>query len=146
MRFARNAKIFRGHFDAAPVAGVFFLLVLFLLLNSSLVFPPGLRIQLPEAEDLAGTANPTVVVALDAGGQLYYEHQIMLADQLKLRLTEAARKANGPLTLVIQADREVKHDAWLRLNLLAREAGIHETLEATRPSLFPGPTPTSPER
>jgi hypothetical protein len=36
--------------DAAPFAGVFFLLVIFLLLNSSLVFPPGLKLQLPATE------------------------------------------------------------------------------------------------
>ena len=42
MKFARNAKPFTGQLDVAPFAGVFFLLILFLVLNSSLVPPPGI--------------------------------------------------------------------------------------------------------
>ena len=41
MRFPRNAKIFRGQLDAAPLAGVFFLLLIFFLLSSRLAFTPG---------------------------------------------------------------------------------------------------------
>lgn len=40
MRFARNARIFRGQLDAAPFAAVFFLLVIFMMLGS-LVYTPG---------------------------------------------------------------------------------------------------------
>ncbi len=42
MRFPHNTKIFRGQLDAAPFVGVFFLLVIFLLFNSGLVFTPGI--------------------------------------------------------------------------------------------------------
>lgn len=143
MRFPRNAKIFRGQFDAAPIASVFFLLVLFLLLNSYLVFPPGLRIELPEAADLPGTPNPTQIVAMDSNGQLWYEHQIISENQFKDRLIEAVRKSPGPLTLVVYADKSVRLEPWLRLNQLAGEAGIREILQATRPPLFPGSTSKS---
>jgi biopolymer transport protein ExbD len=45
MRFARHAKIFRGPLDAAPVAGVLLLLMMFMLL-SSLVYTPGVLVEL----------------------------------------------------------------------------------------------------
>jgi biopolymer transport protein ExbD len=45
MRFARHAKIFRGPLDAAPVAGVVLLLMMFMLL-SSLVYTPGVLVEL----------------------------------------------------------------------------------------------------
>ncbi len=141
MRFPRNAKIFRGQLDAAPFAGVFFLLVIFLLLNSTFVFTPGVRIQLPELGDLPGVANPTRVVALDRYGQVYYENQVIAEDRLKDRLQEAARETKEPLTLVVQADKKVTLDAWMRLSSLAREAGIKEVLIEARPSLFPAPQP-----
>ena len=54
MRFPHNTKIFRGQLDAAPFLGVFFLLLIFLLLNSSLVFTPGVEIQLPETANVPG--------------------------------------------------------------------------------------------
>lgn len=71
MKFPRNAKIFRGQLDAAPFAGVLFLLVIFLALNSLLVFVPGVQIKLPVGDSLPGAANPTLVVAADRNGQLY---------------------------------------------------------------------------
>lgn len=140
MRFPRNTRIFRGHLDAAPFMGVFFLLVLFLLLNKSVVFTPGVHIRLPETADLPGTAQPTVTVAVDAGAQLYFENQWCDESQFKARLQAAVARAREPLTLVVQADKEVKYEALVRLGLLAREAGVKEALLATRPPVVPAMT------
>jgi biopolymer transport protein ExbD len=137
MRFPRNAKIFRGQFDAAPVASVFFLLVLFLLMNTSLVFPPGVRMQLPRGDGFAGNRFPTVVVALDVDGHFYYEHQAITEPQLRARLREAVQRSPEPLTLLVQADQAVKLAAWVSLAQLAREVGLAEAMIAVRPAAVP---------
>jgi len=144
MRFARNARIFRGQLDAAPFAGAFFLVLIFLLLHSSLVFTPGVRIELPQSGHLPGAANPTVVVAVDASGQFYFENQIADEARLTERLKAAVARTSDPLTLVVQADREVKHDVWVRLGLLAEAAGIKEIWLATRPKTIPTARPVKP--
>ncbi len=131
MKFPRNARILRNQLDAAPFATVFFLLVIFLLLGS-LVYTPGVRLQLPVADNLPGTARPTVAVAIDVNGRLYFENQPIETNQLLARL-KAVRTAAGPLALVIQADQEVSYEALLHLTLLAREAGIAEAWLATLP-------------
>lgn len=131
MKFPRNARISGGQLDAAPFAMVFFLLVLFLML-SSLVYTPGVHLQLPVADNLPGTDRPTVSVAIDASGRLYFENQIVETNQLLARLT-AAKAAVGPLALVVQADKEVSYDKLVQLTLLARKAGISEAWLATLP-------------
>ena len=69
MKFPRNAKMLRGQMDVAPFAGVFFCLVIFVLL-ASLVYTPGVHIELPAAvEGMTGVDGPTFAVALDANGQ-----------------------------------------------------------------------------
>jgi len=143
MRFPRNTKIFRGQLDAAPFAGVFFLLLIFLLLSSSLVFTPGVPIQLPEALDLAGTANRTLVVAVDENGQLYFENQTIDRERLKEELKNAVSLAREPLTLVVRADKKVQIQELMPVWLLARSAGIREIIQATRPSVVP--TAVSPK-
>ena len=137
MRFPRNAKIFRGQLETAPFVGVFFLLVIFLLLHSSLVFTPGVPIRLPDAVSLPGLTQPTVVVAVDASGQFYFNNQISDERRLKERLVTAIADAPEPLTLVVRADKDVKYEVLVRLGLLAREAGIKEALLATRPQVTP---------
>ncbi|HEY6169685.1 MAG TPA: biopolymer transporter ExbD [Verrucomicrobiae bacterium] len=142
MRFPRNAKLFHGQFDAAPFVAVVFIVVLFFVVQSALVFTPGVKIQLPAAEGFSGTGNPTVAVAIDVAGQLYFENQVIKEDELRERLRALVAQAKQPLTLVIQADEGVSNQATVRLCKVARELGIAEALLATRPKVF-APAPAA---
>jgi len=136
MKFHRNARIFRGQLDAAPFAAVFFLLVIFLMLGS-LMYTPGVRLELPIADELPGTDKLTVAVAIDAGGRYYYDNQLVQEKQLGVLMREAARSSAEPLTLVVYADRAVSTETLVHTSMLARSAGITNGLLATlpRPSL-----------
>ena len=139
MRFPRNTKIFRGQLDAAPLASVLFVFMTLLLLHPALVFLPGVPVNLPESVDLPGTTNPKAVVVIDRGGQIYFDSQAIDEPTLKEKLEAAVLKNKGVLTLVVQADKETRHDTLVRLAGLAREVGIREVLLATRPQLVPAP-------
>ena len=89
MRFPRHTKVFRGQLDAAPYAGVFFLLTLFILLNSSIVFTPGLPIRLPEATNVPGVTGPTLAIAVDDGSRIYFDNQVTNEERLRQRLRDA---------------------------------------------------------
>jgi biopolymer transport protein ExbD len=136
MKFPRNARIFRGQLDAAPFAAVFFLLVLFLML-SSLMYTPGVRLQLPLTDDLPGIDKPTVAVAIVADGRYYYDNQLVQEQQLAGLLRHAVRDSPQPLTLAVHADRAVSYETLIRLTMLARSAGITNALLATLPRLSP---------
>ncbi len=129
MKFPRNARIFRGQLDAAPFAIVFFLLLIFLLL-SALVYTPGVLLRLPLGGDLPGTDKPTVAVAIDASGRLYYENQVIDENRLRERLRQAAKNSPG-LAMLVQGDEAVTQKQLLHLAMLAREAGINESWLAT---------------
>jgi biopolymer transport protein ExbD len=134
MKFPRNAKIFRGQLDAAPFAGVFFLLVIFMLLTSALVFIPGVPIELPETSGppLPGLSGPFVVVAMDLHGRLYYDNQVMREHDLGARLKAAVAK-DKDLSVVVQADRAVNLEAFVRLSKLINDAGARVAFLASRP-------------
>ena len=136
MKFPRNARIFRGQLDAAPFAAVFFLLVIFLMLGS-LMYTPGVRLELPMADELPGTDKLTVSVAIDAAGRYYYDNQLVQDKQLGNLLRQAAMASAEPLTLVVYADRAVSADMLVHMSMLARSAGITNGLLAT----LPRPTP-----
>jgi biopolymer transport protein ExbD len=142
MRFPRHARIFRGQLDAAPFAGVFFLVLIFITFNSQLVFTPGVRVELPQADGLPGTTNPTVSVVIDRGGQFYYENQAISVDELRKRLrtaTDKAKSRGAQITLVVLADSLTPNTFLFQLGELGREAGIKELLQATRPQSAPTP-------
>lgn len=139
MKFARNARILRSQLDAAPFAAVFFLLVIFMMLGS-LIYTPGARLELqlprqsPGAKSLPGTDKPTISVAIDADGRLYYENQWIEEKALGGRLKEVVSKSSEPLTLLVYADKRVTDERLMRLMLLARDAGIREASHAVLPS------------
>lgn len=146
MRFPRQARIFRGQMDAAPFAGVFILLVIFLVFKSSLVYGPGVSIDLPAAADAAGVDGPTLVVVVDRSGQMYYRNQIVQEADLKTELRADMLALKGAATVVIQADKAVSYDVIVRLGKLASEAGARKAVMATRPNLLSSPSTNAPAK
>jgi biopolymer transport protein ExbD len=144
VRFPHNTRIFRGQIEAAPFISVFFLLVIFLLLQSAFVFTPGLPIQLPEADNLPGTDNPTIAVAVDASGNFYFDNQLCSEKQLQEKLRAAVTASHEPITLLVQAHREAKVDIYVRLGALAHSVGIGTVLQAVRPPVVPQPAGPGP--
>jgi biopolymer transport protein ExbD len=132
MKFPRRTRLLRNPFDATAYAGVFLLLLLFISLSSRL-YTPGVKISLPTASDLPGTDKPTVTVAMDQTGGYYFQNQSIAAGALKSQLATFATNSPEPLTLVIQADKNARHADLLKLALLARDAGIADSLLATLP-------------
>jgi biopolymer transport protein ExbD len=137
MKFPRNVRLLRNPFDVAPFAAMLFCLIVLLMLGA-LIPVQGLRIRLtpPSAENLPGVDSPTVGVAVDSGGRLYFANQIVTNEtQLSNDLRRAVSSAREPLTLVVHADKSVTYDQLVHLTLLARDAGITNALLATLPRL-----------
>jgi len=138
MKFPRNARIFRGQLDVAPFAIVFLLLVLFMML-SSLIYTPGVHLQLPVANDLPGTDTPTVSVAVDKEGKLYFENQLREESYLKTRLRHMVTNSAEPLVVLVHADESVSLKTLVHLELLLRDAGVSEARLATLPGPLGAP-------
>jgi biopolymer transport protein ExbD len=141
MKFPRNARIFRGQLDVAPFAIVFLLLVLFTMI-SSLIYTPGVQLQLPVANDLPGTESPTVSVAVDKEGRLYFENATIEENDLKARLRQIATNTSGSPVVLVHADEFVTAKTLVHLELLLRDAGISEA----RLAALPGPLGAAPGR
>lgn len=138
MKFPRRTRLLRNPFDATAYAAVFFLLIMFISMGSRL-FTPGVRINLPVADNQPGTDRPTVKVAMDENGRYFFEHQLIEAATLNERLKSAVKESPTPLTLVIYMDKAVRFENVLALQLLARDAGIPDALIATSPRANPMP-------
>lgn len=135
VKFTRHARPIRASLEAAPWVAVLFLLVMFLLLAGRL-HTPGVRLELPAAENLPGVGRPTVTVALDAQGRLYFENQFIDETRLRERLAAAVQSAPEKPALVVLADRAASYEHIVRLTLVARDAGIEHAVLATLPGPF----------
>ena len=130
MKFPRNARVTKGSLEAAPWAAVMFLLVIFIMLGG-LLYTPGVHVQLPVTDELPGTDKPTVTVAMDSTGRLFFENQIIDESHLTNRLGEVIRNASEKPTLVVQADKSVSYENLVRVMQLGRAVGFETTVLAT---------------
>lgn len=99
---------------------------------------PAMRIALPLDPDQPGMSGPSVIVAVNANGQLFYENQLVQQEgDLQAKLTQAAGASREPLTLVLKMDREVAVNTFVKLSEMARKAGFARVVLGTRPALRP---------
>jgi biopolymer transport protein ExbD len=86
MRFPRQAKIFRGQLDAAPVAGVLFLILIFIQI-SSLLYTPGVLVQLQ---------NPAAIIRITKDGRFQFGTNFFTQAQTNELRTALQNSAAGP--------------------------------------------------
>jgi biopolymer transport protein ExbD len=145
MRLQPTVRILRGPIDAAPVLGVLFLLLMFVLLSSQYVFVPGVPIHLPKGEGMEkiGVSGPTVAVVVDYASRIYFDNQVVQDRALAAKLSLAVKRSAEPVTLVVLADRAAKYEDVVKLAQLAKEAGMKDTVWGIhdRPLLQSIPTP-----
>src|SRR4051812_5497835 len=104
--------------------------------------PPGMRIALPVSPEQPGVNGPSVIVAVNANGQFFYENQLVQKEaDLEAKLAAAVAAAQAPLTLELKMDRAVVVDTFVRLSDMARKAGFGRVVIATRPALRPTENP-----
>ncbi len=97
--------------------------------------PPGSRLELPDASGFTGSPNEAVVVAMNLNGQKFYQNQLVGDEALAQKLAEAVRERKIPLTLILQADKNVPYGKIVKLCEIAKNAGISEVTFASRPNL-----------
>jgi biopolymer transport protein ExbD len=144
VKFQRNVRFARGHLDPTPFASVFFCTLIFVLL-ASMVYVPGVHIQLPASSaPLPGAEGPTIAVALSANGTLYFKNRDIQPPELLERLKSEVARHTEPLTLVVFADKSVTFEQFDELRDLAAGAGVKQIVQAVQPRLFD--TPPQPKQ
>jgi biopolymer transport protein ExbD len=136
MKFPVHARLLTGRLDAAPFLSLLAVVFLFLLVHTMIVFTPGVKVDLPVDGAWPGVTGPSLSVALDAAGQLFFENQMMPEEKLRERFAAAVADSPADLTLIIQADGGVDFERVVRLSGIARAAGIPDVVLATRANAF----------
>ncbi|MCX7866553.1 ExbD/TolR family protein [Limisphaera sp. VF-2] len=133
MRFQVTVRAFQSPWEPAAWVGTFLLVVMFVLLVP-LVSTPGVRVELPIADDLPGVEGPVLAVAVDQYSRFYFQNQLVDEPTLRSRLAEEAKRFPAPPPLLVQADRRTPYETLVRLTVLARQAGLTRAVMATLPA------------
>jgi len=137
MTFKTHCQMSKGMVDPAPLVNVVFLLLLFFILNSSLVMQSGFGVSLPGGGGTPMTITfQTLVVTVARDDLLFLNEQPVPLDKLEQALREAAQQRHTH-DLVIKADKRVSVGTWAEIASIANRAGLTTVNMAARPE---GPT------
>jgi len=124
-------SVFKGVLGVAPLVDVALLVLIFFMANSSFVLQPGIIVDLPEAEFVAGTAYGDMIVTVSQQGFVFFNDEKTSLEGLSSAFANAFDRS-ADQTLIIQADRGVSHDTVVRIYDMAQKAGIRKVALGTR--------------
>jgi len=111
MRFARQARIFRGTLDSAAIAGVFLLLVIFMLLTT-LIRTPGVLVEL-------GNGAQAPIIRITRAGEIIFDGKTYAADSMP-QLREDLKRAQIRPPYTYQREAGAPDSAVERLRILMK--------------------------
>jgi biopolymer transport protein ExbD len=122
-------KRLKGHAEVHTGAlnDILFILLLFFLIVSTLANPNVIKLSQPKAKSDT-KAKQTVVVSIDANGQIYVGTNKVSPEELKLKLQPIIAKESEQPSVVINADKKVSVDLVVLVMKVARELGAKSVL------------------
>ena len=91
--------------DLTPMLDVVFIMLIFFIVTSSFVKEPGVELFKPQASTQEACERGTIIFAVDANGDIYYNKNKLPMDRA-MRTAEAAKKEAPLANIVVQVDRE----------------------------------------
>ena len=85
-----NIRPFHGRLDVAPFISVLFLMLPMLLFHTSIVFKPGIEVDvsLPVSSQQTDVNDPSLAVAVDASGIIYFRGLTLRGEIISLQVNE----------------------------------------------------------
>lgn len=134
MRFKRHYQIIKGELNLTPLVDVIFLQLIYFMLTSSFIMQPGIKIKLPQATTTQTIQKGEIFVSISENGIIFYKGQPITIKELE-EVFKREKGRNRQLTLVIKADRNVKHGRVVEVMDAGRKQGIDKIAIATMPEL-----------
>ncbi|MES2918431.1 MAG: biopolymer transporter ExbD [Pseudomonadota bacterium] len=118
--------------NMTPLVDVMLVLLIIFMLTVP-VLTHSVNLELPRAENVPTQTRPdTVVLAVTAGGQVYWNQDRIAPEALDQRLLAVASAPLQP-EVHIRGDRQVDYESVLRVMAAAQRAGIRKLGFVTEP-------------
>ncbi|NOY82310.1 MAG: biopolymer transporter ExbD [Kiritimatiellaeota bacterium] len=159
MRMRTRLKVVAGPLDVTPLVDVIFLLLIFFMISSSLVFWPGTRVEtrleLPTARTNSMTAADKLIITITRSDLLFFNDNLVHWGDFERQLRQlvhdrkvlsrkrlgdrpdGAGQSRAPV-VVLRADRRISYGKIVEVMSLARSLGLDVYL-ATEPETDGGP-------
>ena len=110
---------------------VLFLLLIFFMVSSTFVEKPGMDLELPESETSTMKEIKDLVLQITPDGGMTLNSEEISSANLKAKLEEE-HEQNAGASLILKADKDVKHGVIVNVMDIAKQVGIPRIIIATK--------------
>ena len=136
MKFQTENKLMTM-FSVSSLTDVVFLLLIFFLLSSSFVVQPGIKVQLPSAEQTPAKSETQIILTITEKGQYFVNNQRVAVADLGTTLLQQLGENKDKL-VVINADKTLSLQRAVEVMDIAKHVGASRFLIATNQEKEPG--------
>lgn len=118
--------------NMTPLVDVMLVLLIIFIITVP-VLTHSVKVDLPRADNTPNEIKPeTIALAVTAGGQIHWNQTMVSAEQLDMRLGEAAQQKPQP-EIHIRGDRQVNYEHVLKVMAAVQRAGLLKLGFVTEP-------------
>ena len=118
MAIKHKSKI-NPNFNMSSMTDIFFLLLLFFMISSTLINPNALKLLLPKSTNQTSD-KPVVVVSIDKNYTFYLNEKVIPFSMLERRLVEELKEQEDPC-ISLQADKSVALEQVVKVMNIAKD-------------------------
>jgi len=110
---------------------VLFLLLIFLLVSSTFLEQPGIKLELPAAESSEALEQKDYVLSITRNGEIYLNSEVLNLENIEMRIRRALPDMKEQ-ALLLKADQDISHGLVVKVMDLVKKGGVKKLIVATR--------------
>lgn len=110
---------------------VMFMLLVFLMISSTFLDQPGIKLELPRADSSVAVEQRDYILSVDKVGKIYLNAKDVALDNLEETIKEALPKMKEG-ALILKADQDVSHGAVVKIMDIVRKGGVKKLIIGTK--------------
>lgn len=124
----KRRKVF---INITSMIDVMFMLLVFLMISSTFLDQPGIKLELPSAESSTLVEQKDYVLFVDKAGKMYLNNNGIALDNLEAGIKDALPKMKDS-ALILKADQDVTHGAVVKIMDIVRKSGVKKLIIGTK--------------
>ncbi len=118
-------------FNITSLIDVLFLLLIFLMVSTTFLEQPGIKLELPDAQSAAVVEQKEFTLFLDSKGEIYLNDKKISIDDLEGKITTALPEMKGG-SIILKADRDVTHGLVVQIMDIVKKSGVKKLIIGTK--------------
>jgi biopolymer transport protein ExbD len=110
---------------------VLFLLLIFLMVSSTFLEQPGIRLELPQAKSAVLLEQKDYILSINKEGKMFLNKEAVTTDHLEEKIKSALPKMKDS-ALILKADKDVSHGLVVRVMDIVKRSGVKKLVIGTR--------------